>query len=93
VRAGPIPDIVQLVVKRSQLRDTERNVNYRLPLDLEALRARVRDILELRENAKAALGDKFSLKEFHSMVIDTGDVPLEILERQTNAYIARARGM
>jgi len=49
-------------------------------------------ILELRENAKAALGDKFSLKEFHNMVIDTGIVPLEILERQTNAYIARARG-
>jgi len=49
-------------------------------------------ILELRENAKAALGDKFSLKEFHNMVIDTGSVPLEILERQTNAYIARARG-
>jgi uncharacterized protein (DUF885 family) len=48
-------------------------------------------ILELRENAKAALGDKFSLKEFHNMVIDTGTVPLEILERQTNAYIARAR--
>ena len=49
-------------------------------------------ILELRENAKAALGDKFSLKEFHNMVIDTGTVPLEILERQTNAYVARARG-
>jgi uncharacterized protein (DUF885 family) len=49
-------------------------------------------ILELRENAKAALGDKFSLKEFHNIVIDTGTVPLEILERQTNAYIARARG-
>jgi len=46
-------------------------------------------ILELREKAKAALGEKFSLKEFHNMIIDTGTVPLEILERQTNAYIAR----
>jgi uncharacterized protein (DUF885 family) len=49
-------------------------------------------ILELREKAKQALRDKFSLKEFHDMVIDTGSVPLEILERQTDAYIVRARG-
>jgi uncharacterized protein (DUF885 family) len=49
-------------------------------------------ILELRDKAKQALGDKFSLKEFHNMVLDTGIVPLEILERQTNAYIARATG-
>jgi uncharacterized protein (DUF885 family) len=49
-------------------------------------------ILELRDKAKKALGDKFSLKDFHKMVIDTGIVPLEILERQTDAYIARAGG-
>jgi uncharacterized protein (DUF885 family) len=48
--------------------------------------------LNCARTRKAALGDKFSLKEFHNMVIDTGTVPLEILERQTNAYIARARG-
>jgi uncharacterized protein (DUF885 family) len=46
-------------------------------------------ILELREKAKKALGRKFSLKEFHNMVLDTGIVPLEILERQTDAFIAR----
>jgi uncharacterized protein (DUF885 family) len=50
-------------------------------------------ILELREKAKAALGDKFSLKEFHNMVIDTGAVPLDILERQTDAFIARIGGL
>jgi uncharacterized protein (DUF885 family) len=49
-------------------------------------------ILELREKAKQALGDKFSLKEFHNMVLRTGSVPLEILERQTNLYIAHAGG-
>ena len=46
-------------------------------------------ILELREKAKTALGGKFSLKEFHNMVLDTGIVPLEILERQTDAFIVR----
>jgi uncharacterized protein (DUF885 family) len=49
-------------------------------------------ILELREKAKTALGDKFSLKGFHNMVLDTGTAPLEILERQTDAFIARAAG-
>jgi uncharacterized protein (DUF885 family) len=49
-------------------------------------------ILELRDKAKKALGDKFSLKEFHNMVLDTGMVPLQILERQTDAYIARVGG-
>jgi len=50
-------------------------------------------ILELREKAKAALGDKFSLKEFHNMVLDTGSVPLEILERQTDAFIVQFGGI
>jgi uncharacterized protein (DUF885 family) len=49
-------------------------------------------ILELREKAKTALGDKFSLKDFHNMVLDTGIVPLEILERQTDAFITRVGG-
>ena len=49
-------------------------------------------ILELRDRAKKALSDRFSLRDFHNMVIATGNVPLEILERQTDAYIARAGG-
>src|SRR5579872_11300 len=48
-------------------------------------------IVELREQARKALGDKFSLREYHDVVLDTGTVPLEILERQVNAYIAAAQ--
>jgi uncharacterized protein (DUF885 family) len=48
-------------------------------------------IVELREKAKTALGDKFSLREYHNMVLNTGTVPLEILERQVNAWIRSAR--
>jgi uncharacterized protein (DUF885 family) len=48
-------------------------------------------IIELREKAKRALGGKFSLKEYHNVVLDTGNVPLEILERQVEAYI-RSKG-
>jgi uncharacterized protein (DUF885 family) len=49
-------------------------------------------IIELREKARAALGDKFSLKDFHTMVLSTGTVPLDMLERETDAFIARAAG-
>jgi uncharacterized protein (DUF885 family) len=44
-------------------------------------------IVELREKARKALGDKFSLKDFHNFILHTGTVPLEILERQVDAYI------
>jgi len=45
-------------------------------------------IIELREKAKKALGEKFSLREFHNLVLDTGTVPLQILEGQVNSWIA-----
>jgi uncharacterized protein (DUF885 family) len=44
-------------------------------------------ILESREKAKKALGTKFSLREFHNKVLTTGTVPLELLERQVDAWI------
>jgi len=48
-------------------------------------------IVELREKAKTALGQKFSLRAFHDVVFNTGTVPLDLLEEQVNAYI-RANG-
>jgi uncharacterized protein (DUF885 family) len=45
-------------------------------------------IIELREKARQALGDRFSIREYHDVVLDTGSVPLELLERQVDAYIA-----
>lgn len=44
-------------------------------------------IIELREKAKAALKDRFSIREFHNVVLKTGMVPLELLEREVDAYI------
>jgi uncharacterized protein (DUF885 family) len=44
-------------------------------------------IVELREKAKKAIGDKFSLRAFHDVVLNTGTVPLDLLEDQVDAYI------
>jgi uncharacterized protein (DUF885 family) len=45
------------------------------------------EILRLRDKARAALGPRFSLKEFHNVVLSTGTVPLALLEREVDAYI------
>jgi uncharacterized protein (DUF885 family) len=44
-------------------------------------------ILELRDRAKNEMGDKFDLKQFHSIVLDQGIVPLFILEDLIDQWI------
>lgn len=45
-------------------------------------------ILELRDRAKKALGDKFDLRAFHDQVLDEGGVPLDVLSNRIDAWIA-----
>jgi len=47
-------------------------------------------ILELRDRARTALGEKFSPQEFHNVVLRTGSVPLELLGREVDRYVAGA---
>jgi uncharacterized protein (DUF885 family) len=46
-------------------------------------------ILALREHAKQELGDKFDLKQFHNEVLSHGALPLSVLERVINDWIAK----
>jgi uncharacterized protein (DUF885 family) len=48
-------------------------------------------ILELREKARAALDDKFSLPAFHDVILRNGSMPLSILERVVNEYMEATR--
>ena len=48
-------------------------------------------IIELREKARAALGDRFSIKAFHNIVLETGSVPLEVLGQEVDTWIAAQR--
>lgn len=43
--------------------------------------------LELRAKAEQALGPKFDLKAFHDEVIDSGALPLDVLDQRVTAWI------
>lgn len=45
-------------------------------------------IIELRQRAQAALGDKFSLPKFHEVVLSDGTLPLSLLEAKVDRWIA-----
>ncbi|MDR3772988.1 MAG: DUF885 domain-containing protein [Terracidiphilus sp.] len=45
-------------------------------------------ILELRDRARKALGDKFDLRAFHDQVLDAGALPLDVLSDRIDAWIA-----
>ena len=45
-------------------------------------------IVNLRTRAKAALGSKFDIKDFHDAVLGGGRVPLDILDQTGDAWIA-----
>lgn len=50
-------------------------------------------IKELRARANAELGDKFDVRDFHDVLLSNGAVPLDVLERNINDYIAAQKNM
>lgn len=48
-------------------------------------------IVELRRKAERELGDKFDIRSFHDLLIGSGSLPLPILERQVDRWVAARR--
>jgi len=48
-------------------------------------------ILELRDKAQRELGSKFDVRTFHDAVLDQGPLPLDVLEKKINAWIAERK--
>ncbi len=49
-------------------------------------------ILELRKKAQVALGNRFSMKEFHHLLLTNGAMPLEVMEKVVESYIQAKKG-
>jgi len=58
-----------------------------MPSQATAYKIGMLKIIELRESAKVALGDKFDIREFHDVILRNGPVPLNVLTQLVNEYI------
>ena len=46
-------------------------------------------ILDARHKAEAALGAKFNIRAFHDAVLELGSVPLPVLTKHIDEFIAK----
>jgi uncharacterized protein (DUF885 family) len=49
-------------------------------------------IMELRESARAQLGERFDIRGFHDAILKSGPVPLSIMEENVEAWVASQKG-
>jgi len=73
--------------------DIEREINRYISNPGQATSYKIGQlkILELREKARAALGPRFDIREFHEVVLANGALPLGMLAEEVDAYIARKK--
>lgn len=48
-------------------------------------------ISRLKAKAKAALGDRFDPRAFHAQILDTGSLPMPVLEKKIDSWIAASK--
>ncbi|WP_444898798.1 DUF885 domain-containing protein [Microbulbifer sp. VAAC004] len=62
-----------------------------LPGQATAYKIGMLKIIELREKAKAELGDQFDVRGFHDTILANGAVPLNVLEELVDGWVASVK--
>ena len=86
---------IQFMMENSGMTETEvvAEVERYIAIPSQALAYKVGalKIQELRKKAESALGTKFDLREFHNQVLNTGALPMPVLEAKIDRWIAASR--
>ncbi len=75
------------IAEGDNIREVERYIV--LPGQATAYKIGMTRILELRERARKALGDRFDIRAFHNVVLRDGALPLNVLEQNVEDWIAQ----
>jgi uncharacterized protein (DUF885 family) len=60
-----------------------------IPGQALAYRMGARAFRELREKTQRALGERFDIREYHEAVLGSGSMPMAVLEKHLEAFVAR----
>ena len=86
---------IKFMMENSGMTETEvvAEVERYIAIPSQALAYKVGalKIQELRKKAETALGSKFDLREFHNQVLNTGALPMPVLEAKIDRWIAASR--
>ncbi len=69
--------------------ETDRYIAY--PAQALSYKLGQLKILELRERAKTALGDKFDIRAFHDEILNGGALPLDVLDARVSGWITSVK--
>ncbi|MDA7787980.1 DUF885 domain-containing protein [Sphingomonadaceae bacterium] len=88
---------IQYMIDNSSMGQTDATAEVEryiaIPTQALAYKIGALKIQELRRRAEDTLGESFDLRAFHAQVLGTGALPLPVLEKKINDWIAAGGGM
>ncbi|MEL6301552.1 MAG: DUF885 domain-containing protein [Pseudomonadota bacterium] len=73
----------------SELEVASESLRYATSLPGQALAYRIgsQTMIDLRKEAEVRLGEEFDIRDFHDVVLESGSIPLTVLEERIDEYI------